>query len=313
MPATQLCNPQSGAGLYDYPVPQGYGDTFYIYGFDAVAEGLVNGTTYNQLGIPVHNGDFMLRYIQGVDSVAPAIQVYDWLRRQLFQTQMNLGAFRQGFCVLPERHYPVDGNIRFDLPAVAMQQVGIDNIETPVRASQLLFSGVRRRRDWVSDPAPSMFGNYYEKPYAIGSPSGGPFLLSITNFASVGGVTQPGTTFQIPIKDYDFELRRIEISNVAVNQRATVSFSPFKIMLYDSNGVTLFNIPLLSDYVCHQSPAVAANLPLAFFPIPPVLYRVNSVIKFDIYSLITQNGANAATLPAQFALTFHGVRRYPCQ
>jgi len=298
--------------MYEYQVPQGRGDTFFQYVFDAQGQGLVDGTTRFQLQIPVADGDFVMRAWTGIKTIADRLQIYDWLSRRNSSEAMLLGPAAGGgthdpgygqMVVLPEVAYPEQGNIKFDLTNVTQASVGVSGALTVLR-SQMVFSGVRRRRDIVSDPAPSDY-KYYEKVFTI------PYTLTINNFAATGGIMNPGVQNQIAVEDYDFELRRIEL-NMQSNQQA----SQFKMLMYDTNWRQLANLPVLSNLICHLNPRsnlsanpFASNGEMNFWPSPPVLYRVNSVIRFDIHSLLLA----PTVLPQTFELNFVGVRRIPCE
>ena len=72
MPATPSLAPDPQAqdvrhesGLYPYTVPKGFGDTPFVYVFDAQDEALTNAQSYFQRGITIGQGDFILRYISG--------------------------------------------------------------------------------------------------------------------------------------------------------------------------------------------------------------------------------------------------------
>lgn len=292
--------------MYDYMgTPPGMGDTFFQYVFDAQGVGLVDGTTRNQLGVGVDDGEFILRWWTGLPTIADRLQIYDWLGRKFASEAMFLGAGAlangSGYgqmVVLPEVKYPVNGNIRFDLTNIT-QQLVTDGLS----ASQLVFSGVRRRPSDISDPAPSSY-KYYEKRFSY------PFTLSINNYGIVGGAIQPPVQQIIPVTEYDFELRRVELSLQSQHQT-----SQFKILLYNQDWRQVSNLPVLSNLFCHTNPTQQsggepfADLgELAFWPSPPLMYRVNSVIRFDIYSLL----ATPTALPQTFQLLFDGVRRIPC-
>jgi hypothetical protein len=277
------------------------GDTFFQYVFDAQGAGLVDGTTRNQLGVAVTDGEFVLRYWSGLPTIADRLQIYDWLARRFASEAMFLGAASNAgygqMVVLPEVKYPVNGNIRFDLTNItqALAAAGL-------AASQLVFSGVRRRPGDISDPAPSSY-KYYEKPFSF------PYTLSINNYGIVGGVIQPSVQSIIPVTEYDFELRRVELSLQSTDQT-----SQFKILLYNQDWRQTANLPVLSNLFCHINPTVHtggepfSGRELSFQPCPPLLYRVNSVIRFDIFSLLVSPTA----LPQTFQLLFNGVRRIPC-
>lgn len=285
--------------LYQYHVPLGFGDTFFIYAFDAQGAGFVNGNDYLQQGIKITDGKFLMRYVQGAFSMAAKEQVYDWQARRLFAAAANLGSFHEGMVVLPELEYPNNGNIRFDVLDVNQAVAGVSSGLTVYR-SQLAFYGVRRRPGVQSDPAPSAY-RYYQKPYSI------PYSLVINQFGAVAGELTPPQMEQIKVEDFDFELRRIELQLPQGNGGSDPNASRFKILLFDQNKLQVSNIPILSNLFCHLDPAVSQG-ELNFNPSPPLLYKVNSTIRFQITSLLFA----ADTLPATFQLLFHGVRRIPC-
>lgn len=288
--------------MYDYTgTPPGMGDTFFQYVFDAQGAGLVDGTDRMQLGVEVDDGDFLLRYWSGLPTIADRLQIYDWLGRRFASEAMFLGAASNAgygqMVVLPEVKYPNGGNIRFDLTNITQALAGAG-----LAKSQLVFSGVRRRPSDISDPAPSSY-KYYEKRYSI------PYTLSINNYGIVGGIIQPKIQYTIPVTEYDFELRRVELSLQSSNQT-----SQFKILLYNQDWRQVASAPVLSNLFCHINSSVQgggepfAGRELSFQPCPPLLYRVNSVIRFDIFSLLV----SPTELPQTFQLLFDGVRRIPC-
>jgi hypothetical protein len=86
--------------------------------------------------------------------------------------------------------------------------------------------------------------------------------------------------------------------------------SPFKITLYDAAWRSRSSIPLLAELICTNlnSASPPSTAPNNAWPCPPLLYPVNSVIRFDIYSLIP----NGDALPVAITLLFDGVRRIAC-
>jgi hypothetical protein len=287
--------------MYEYITPPGFGDTFYQYVFDAVLDGpLTDGIDALGLGIKIVDGDFLLRYWSGLTTIADSLQIYDWLKRGIAASPMFLGAgphTSNGFpfanaVVAPEILYPVNGNIRFDLINVTQQASATTGL-----LSQMVFTGVRRRPGVTSDPVPSAY-KYYEKQFAVGNADGTPYSISITNYAAANSPLR----FQIPIVDYDFELRRIELALQSDQQT-----SQFKMTLYNSDKVAMSNRPVLSNCLLHLDPLHSSG-EMNFWPCPPIMYRVNSVISFDIWSLLSA----PTTLPQTFKLLFHGVRRIPC-
>lgn len=91
--------------------------------------------------------------------------------------------------------------------------------------------------------------------------------------------------------------------------------SPFKINLYDSDKYIRSNMPILAELLCQSyQPEVGGvvtptNAAYNFFPAPPICYKNDSVIQFDIFSLIPVGD----TLPTAVTLTFKGVRRIACR
>lgn len=88
----------------------------------------------------------------------------------------------------------------------------------------------------------------------------------------------------------------------------------YKILLLDTNQVQISNVPLLFSNIFHV-PAAAAKLqglagdyPRNYWPTPPMLYRVQTSIRFFLYV----TSSTPTTGPINFDILFSGVRRYPC-
>lgn len=90
----------------------------------------------------------------------------------------------------------------------------------------------------------------------------------------------------------------------------------FKIMLLDTNQINTANVPVLFNHLIHVPrfapvstvPSTADSIPENFWPTPPMLYKVNSSIRFLIYV----TSATPLGSPSSWEFNFHGVRRYPC-
>ncbi len=289
-------------GMYEYVTPPGQGDVWFQYVLDAQSLGLVDARDYLQSqGVIVTDGAFMLRHWAGIKTMADRLNIYDQDSRRMYAQAAWLGTNANGIpfgqsVVAPEWAYRVNSKIKVDLINVQQTLIGTDS-GTNIYASQLVFSGVRRIPLAVSDPIPSAY-KYYEKPYQI------PYALSIANYATTGGVFNPSIQIQIPVLDFDFELRRIEM------ELNDVQTPMFKMLLYDSNKVARASAPVLANMVCHTDPAsLFGSGESSFWPCPPILYRVNSSIIFDVSSLLVSPTA----LPQTVRLMFNGVRRIPCQ
>lgn len=295
--------------MYAPRTPPGFGDQAYIYTYQPSANGLSNGNSYSLLPIEIQDGAFVLRSWSGADSVltagAPrsgngAIQIYDKIRNGIYKTPTIIpGNFPTGQSVTPELLYPPNSALRFDLTNVSLDVASAGGNNVPV--DQLAFYGVRRFEGTKSDPEPSLY-KFYEKDYAI------PFSVTLTaNGSTTGPVLQ--AQFILPIQDYDFELRRIEGGKsltATTSQQLSATMPEFAINLYDSHWVVRSNAPAFSNRICHF-PLSASN-PQNTFPTPGIVYPVNSVLRFDIFSLIPLT----ATLPTIYLL-FKGVRRIPCR
>lgn len=268
---------------YDYATPAGDGDIFYQYAYNA--GGLTDGNSYSQLQIPVDNYDFIARLWAGWETVIDlpsnggSIQAYDGITRSYANVPMALGNFSSGQVILPEKIYRVNSAIKFDLNKVLRQN------NSGTFASQLVWSGVRRIPGWASDPAPSPVNFKRVRQYY-------PYTLTVQQ-APVAPTLQT-----IPITDYDFELERVELTPYSFP-------SKFAITLFDNNKIARSNLPIDCLRFFHLDPATSEG-ELNFMPSPPVLYRVNSSINFQINSRIGAGG------PLTFHLNFVGSRRIPC-
>lgn len=294
-------------GLYDYAVPPGFGDTFFQYAFNGDA--LVPGQAYNQLGIRVDDGKFVSRFFAGQESIATGpMMIYDKSTKGLFGPPgFDFSPFATGKNLLPEVNYDANSFIRFDLSVAAPQIASTDAGANNVYASQLVFSGARRRAGFTSDPGPSLYP-YYETSFGYTGVDAEASPLAINNYATNGaGVVLPPVQYTIPVRDYDFELRRVEI-NYDSNESGIPCAVAFKITLYDNFWIARSNVPIVANRFFHVSPALSSG-ELNFFPSPPLLYKVGSTIRFDIWSLLSA----PTTLPQTFNVFFYGVRRIPCK
>lgn len=294
--------------MYDPRTPPGFGDQFYIYTYQPSANGLTNGNSYSLIPIEIQDADFILRAYSGFDSVltsgAPrsgngSVQIYDKLRLGRFQIPTIIpGNFRTGQSVTPELVYPINSALRFDITNLSLSVASAGGNNVPI--DQLAFYGVRRFPGAKSDPEPSLY-KFYEKEYDI------PFSTTLTTNGIATGPGSPAQ-FTLPIQDFDFELRRIEGGKqLGAAQPTTLSPTApeFAMNLYDSHWVRRSNALVNSNRLIHFS--LSASNPQNTCPSPGILYPINSVIRFDIASLIPLT----ATLPTIF-LTFKGVRRIPC-
>jgi len=268
---------------YDYITTPQFGDTFYQWAFNAGS--LANGNSYPLQKIDITSWDFICRHWAGWETVidTPAnggsIKAYDEIMRDWSASPLAYGSFPQGEVKVPEKRYRVNSKIQFDLNKV------LKAANSGTNASQLVFSGVRRIPGWASDPAPS---NFTYKPVNFSYP----YTLTVQQ-APVAPAK-----YTIEIKDYDFVLERIELTPYSYP-------SKFAMLLYDMNNVARANTHIDCLRICHSDPSLS-NGELSFFPSPPLLYKVNSAINFEITSRIGAGG------PLTFQMHFVGNRRIPC-
>lgn len=120
-----------GETVYEYQTPDGESDIFFMYGFDASANSLVNGQTYMQLGIRISTGGFVCRAWNGAYTILQqsplgSLQIYDASLRQWFNTPTicyTANPTAQAAGLIPEVEYPVNSEIRFDLMGTAVRTV----------------------------------------------------------------------------------------------------------------------------------------------------------------------------------------------
>lgn len=125
--------PDPDTGMYDYDTPEGYQDIFFVYAFDANAAALVNGDNYTFLQINVTDGGFVCRAWNGAYAVLNTtpgtlgtIQIYGAVSDKWFDSPTNCytpNPQKQCAAVIPEKQYPVDGAIRFDLTNVLVRSI----------------------------------------------------------------------------------------------------------------------------------------------------------------------------------------------
>lgn len=293
--------------MYHYKTPIGYEDTFFQYVYDPQTLITVpqTGTTQMNVGVKVSDGDFYFRFWSGINTIADQLQIYDILKRQYASAPMLLGkASNAGYgqmVVLPEVLYPYNADIRFDLYNYNPTIVGMDGA-LKIYASQMVFSGVRRKPAAILRSEPT--NRYKEVRFSY------THTLTINRYASTGGVLNQPQRIMIPITQYDFELRRIELALQSQGQT-----SQFKMLLYNQDKRQVASQPVLSNLLCHLNPVVqtggepySSAGELGFWPCPPMPYRVDSVLQFDVHSLLV----SPTVLPQTFQLLFDGVRKIPC-
>ena len=268
-------------------------DRPFIYVYDA--DGLTDGLAYNDLMVPLHmDSEFLLRRIAGLPEVAAAgaIQVRAADRRALFASPCRITAEQ---AVVPELVYPGGSAITLDL--VNVLRAGNATTGTPVYYSQLAFQGVRRFPDGRVPQGTAY--RYRDTPFTI-------VRDLVVNWS---GRLFPGETvmaegqqFNADVRDYDFELHYITMTQQRTGGLVIPCNQSVKIMLYDADGNQLMSAP-----VCDFFLGAGSTNYNSLFPVPPLLYPAGSQILFDVHSLLS-----IAMLPMTLQVAFCGARRMPC-
>lgn len=275
----------------DYNIPEGYWDFPYVYTFDASS--LTDGNTYtDQLNV-IFDGDsdFILRHICGINNCVDTFANNGkWDLRNASRTYATgrpgeLIAPCTHWVVLPEKLYPYNGAIWFDLQTVLRAFRTAGNY-----TSQLAFFGSKRFRNpsWMGDTR----YNYRILPYIL------PYTLTLDWAAGT-----PVQSFYVPVQQYDFLLTEIKINKQATG--TGLATDDFQIQLYDAWNHPLSRVPINQSYI--NSARLGAQTPPVYqpyFPTPALLYPNGSQIKFVANLLMT-------AVPVVYNIQFIGIWRIP--
>lgn len=265
------------------PAPIFY-DLPFFYTFDADA--LTDGTDYFNIAVQLtNNSDFLLRRICGTNNVAAQFRYRDANRMERLQQPCTV---TNDIVSVPQSLYPMDSQIAFDL-------INVLRAQNPAGGyySQIAFQGVRR---FYGQITPESDYRYYDRPYVIR-----------TDFTIGTAFGNPPTQHTVTVPDRDFELQSI-VAFIDKGSRggvlpATVRAAhDFKMTLYDARQNQLSDAPVVDEYICAGGPDYNS-----IFPCPTIWYPVNSVIRFDIWSLLA-----AADVTATVTMLFNGLWRFPC-
>lgn len=275
----------------EYQTPKGYFDLPYIHVYDGDA--LTDGANYRNISVPVANdfSGFALRQIMGAQQVAARIQVRDSYAS--LTGASNGIAMPNTYPIAPERFVTPAGSLNIDLYTVARAN-RVDGGVT-IFFAQIAFQGIKRYLGTGTYPALSDY-KYREKPFTYIQPI-------IVNWDGTDTVPRK---FAIPITEgCDFELQRITIVRTLQGAVATndIPNSELKLQLFDQFGKQLSNAPVLDVYLNDAADATT-HFYNGVFPVPGVLYKRMSFLKFEVTSLLTAN-----MLTSNYDICFHGMRR----
>lgn len=289
-----------------YKTPEGFVDYPFIWVFDA--RSLVNGTSPQNLIIPVKDADFYLRSAVGMATVASRWNYFNPSRepaigqgvRSASALSDNLLTTSNRYTVVPEKFYPVDTEIRFDLQNVA-KAVNEDDQEI----SFLGFQGVKRLAAgaWKFNPAQYRSDyRYYEKPWSY------EVEVGINFFVDQGAAPRK---FTRTIEEFDFELQKICIHRRDVEAEGgggpvgSLGVDPFLMLMWDPTGYD----KLSSDFCparWYNFFETTGNF-FSVMPVPTMIYPIGSQISFELLSLLVAAGGTQT-----YQFSFQGVQRIPC-
>ena len=277
--------------LAEYRTPEGYYDLPYIHVYDGDA--LTDAANYSNVNVGVANNDygFALRQIMGRDKLAARIQLRDSFAPL---TSADVGiAMPNTYPVAPERFVTPYGALIMDLFTVL--RANRADLAMTIFFAQIAFQGVRRYVGDAVYPGTSDY-KYVERPFT--------YQQQVTvNW--LGNDTSP-RKFALPITEgCDFELQRITIVRTSQAGLVTnaIPDSEIKLQLYDQHGKQLSNAPVLDVYL-NDAADGATHFYNPTFPVPGVLYKRQSFLRFDVTSLLI-----AALSPSIYDIYFQGIRR----
>lgn len=286
-----------------YFTPAGYVDFPFTYVYDAT--GLTDGRTYMNIQKQLSgDSDFILRSIVGAPTVLAEgadggkFNFKNASGSYAIQSQIVMSDV---YSVVPEKFYPRDASIVFDLYNVLRDSVVCGG--NPVKSSYIAFQGVKRFALGQGYAVRETPYRYKEKRYSFEYP----LTVSVGRYTTVGGSIQTPPVRQVVTMDnYDFELLQIVISFDGVT--GALQTADFQVMLYDANMHQLSDVPLNQGFINSGKPtAAAAPQYTAVMPVPSLVYPAGGNIVFDVSSLLCANEP-----PLSYNVSFKGIWRMPC-
>jgi len=277
--------------LAEYQTPAGYYDLPYIHVYNGDA--LTDLASYSNInvGLTDNEAGFVLRQIMGADKLAARVQFRDSFAP--LTGASNGFVMPRTYPIAPERFVTQYGMLGMDLYTVLRNNRAA--LPVIIFFAQVAFQGVRRYLGNSKYPGVSDY-KYVERPFTYIQPI-------VVNWTGVD--TEP-RKFAIPIiEGCDFELQRITIVRSLQGVVATnaIPNCELKLQLFDQFGKQLSNAPVLDVYLNDAADATT-NFYNPVFPVPAVLYKRQSFLRFEVTSLLT-----APLLPSNYDICFHGIRR----
>lgn len=270
--------------MIDYRTPEGFADSPFLYVFDA--QSLTDGQTARNLTVQLDgDGQFLLRRVLGLSLCAGAIRLFDSKDIARTKSFVKVG---NDWPIAPEIPFnSISSRIAFELQNVSRAKI----VGPPdVFVSQLCFQGVKRRRAMNAAEQ-----SYTETPYTYAHD----LTLNWRHLTGAGQV-EAARRFQVEVRDYDFELRRI---NICYGDGAAVTNAIAAFLLYDFTGRPLSNVAVNQQFINSRVAGYHA-----LFPVPGAVYPVRTALAFDVVSNISDTDP---TFPKTLHINFEGVRRIP--
>jgi len=271
-----------------YRTPPGYIDFPFFYVYDA--RGLTDGASYYDVSLPLQgDSDFILRRVTGIQTVVGATG--QWRYRNAngaYTSSAAMFAPANSRTVLPEKAYPYNTSIRFDLLNVARQSVAC---APTIYTSFLAFQGVKRFIQGQGYPTGRTAYRYREYKWAY------PVELTLSSFNG----SEPVRFTQL-LDNFDFELLRVSVS---YQDGTAVTTPDFGITLYDPNSHQFSSLPVNVDFINNAFARFPSQK--SIFPVPGILYPAGSQIQFDLTSYLCLAGG-----AKNYEILFDGVQRLPC-
>jgi hypothetical protein len=287
-----------------YHIPAGYTDFPFCYVFDASI--LTDGTTAQNLVVPTQgDSDFIIRHIIGLPQcVSNAPPLGRWGLHNPNSTLANgnpstgiLAYGQNNWTVLPEKRYRPNEQIKFDLYNVSRQSTV--TAQGTIYFSQLGFFGVKRYAPSAAYPLLKTAYKYWEliRTFNFG------FTVTQGYFGANGGVNPTTTYWQQT--EYDFELLGISINNASGLFPNGIAITPYT----PNRQYRMSNLPLQASWINYTgSPINVGQGVQGVFPVPSMIYPANSLIEFDVTSLLP-----LASAPQTYSVDFVGIWRIPCR
>lgn len=319
--------------MIEYSPPSGYFDLPYWYDFDTSRLNTVLASLSEYRGnvVPVSGqadffilrevrfsacdagGPFATSIITGSTVLATpsqGFQYYDALGRSAFSDlrssppKLNNTPGVAIIPVCPESAYPRRSSIRFDLVGLRQAWNGfsapITTDTNSVPCGRIYFKGVLRRKGSAPAIPDGYWGSYaYVKTINVN-------WSYFNNSLSANGVAAP-QRFVIPVAGWDFLLQFVSVLGDSGGSSA-FNGGAARIKLYTADYTPISGNPVnLSAFnqLNQDGQDGSGNTQGVGSVTPPLLYPDQSVIQFDLQSLLS----NRDTASQSVTLAFHGRRR----